>query len=433
MNVVRIAIFSAVVFVLAGVVAFAGGSDESVAAGRFDGAVVDALIFKSSDTDYMIEVLAPRLREETGIELRIDQVPYEEVRAKQLTDASGARRYDIVNTTTEWSYEYRRFTVALNEYISDVAYPDIEADDIIPFVWDEFNPDMNTIHWMPYQPDTRIFFYRADLLDAASIDPPRTWDELLAAAQALTQDTDGDGNIDQYGFVFPARRGWNLTLAWAPFVFSAGGQLFEDGVPAFNSQAGLDALNLLIQLREFGPPDIDTYGEYEVNQTVKRGTIAMGVSATAITPEIETASSPVAGLIETTLFPVRNRNVDREYTAVLGGWGLGVSSYAQHPDAAAYAVMWLTSRAIVTEMQINGRQHAARTSMAGSEELIAVNPHVPTIVDILSGSTLFFKGPEGAAIGELLNVRIAQAISGELPPREALDLAEADINELLAQ
>ena len=36
-------------------------------------------------------------------------------------------------------------------------------------------------------------------------------------------------------------------------------------------------------------------------------------------------------------------------------------------------------------------------------------------------------------IGELLNVRIAQAISGELPPREALDLAEADINELLAQ
>ena len=103
MNVVRIAMFSAVVFVLAGVVAFAGGSDESVAAGRFDGAVVDALIFKSSDTDYMIEVLAPRLREETGIELRIDQVPYEEVRAKQLTDASGARRYDIVNTTTEWS------------------------------------------------------------------------------------------------------------------------------------------------------------------------------------------------------------------------------------------------------------------------------------------------------------------------------------------
>ena len=71
--------------------------------------------------------------------------------------------------------------------------------------------------------------------------------------------------------------------------------------------------------------------------------------------------------------------------------------------------------------------------MAGSEELIAVNPHVPTIVDILSGSTLFFKGPEGAAIGELLNVRIAQAISGELTPREALDLAEADINELLAQ
>jgi len=33
----------------------------------------------------------------------------------------------------------------------------------------------------------------------------------------------------------------------------------------------------------------------------------------------------------------------------------------------------------------------------------------------------------------LLNLRIAQAISGELTPQQALDAAEEDINKLLAQ
>jgi ABC-type glycerol-3-phosphate transport system substrate-binding protein len=71
--------------------------------------------------------------------------------------------------------------------------------------------------------------------------------------------------------------------------------------------------------------------------------------------------------------------------------------------------------------------------MATNAELLKVNPHVTGIVDVLKGSTLFFKGPEGASLGELLNVRIAQAISGELDPKGALDAAVDDINKALAK
>jgi ABC-type glycerol-3-phosphate transport system substrate-binding protein len=403
----------------------------SEAAKMFEGVEINALIFRSSDTDYIMQELAPRLEEETGIVLKVDQVPYEEVRAKQLTDVAGAKQYDIINPCTEWSYEYRQFAVPLNEYIGAEGYPDIEEDDIIPFVWSEFNPE--GIHWFPYQPDTRIFFYREDLLAQEGLSVPTTWDELLAAAEKLTKDTDGDGKIDQYGFVFPARRGWNLSLAWIPFLFSAGGDMFVDNKPAFNTQAGVDSLNLLLKLKQYGPPDIDTYGEYEVNQAVKNGMIAMGVSATAITPEIEQADSPIKGKVKSTIFPLQSQDIERKHTAILGGWALGVSAYSKHKDAAAYAVMWLTSKDIVTEMQINGRQHAARLSMAKNPELLGVNPHVSTIVDILSGSTLFFKSPQGAAVGELLNVRTAQAIAGDLAPQEALGEAVKDINTLLNQ
>jgi multiple sugar transport system substrate-binding protein len=391
----------------------------------FKGERVTGLFFKGSDTDYMMSTLAPKLKQLTGIDLVIDEIPYEDVRAKQLADVAGAKRYDIINPCTEWSYEYRQFAAPLDSYIGKAGYPDISQSDIIQFVWKEFNPGTN-VHWLPYQPDTRLFLYRADLLSAAGIAVPKTWDELLAAAEKLTED-------GQYGFVFPAQRGWNLMLAWVPVLFSAGGELFVDNKPVFNSQAGVDSLNLLIDLKQYGPPDIDAYGEYEVNQTVKSGKIAMCVSASAITSEIEAADVPTKGKFKSALFPLQTAGTKRKFTAGLGGWAMGVSNYSKHKDAATYAVMWLTSKDIVTDMEIHGRQHAARLSMATNAELLKINPHVTGIVDVLKGSTLFFKGPEGASLGELLNVRIAQAISGELDPKDALDAAVDDINKALAE
>lgn len=408
---------------------FAAGAGEQKLTGEkpFEGKVVNALIFSSLDTEYMINVLAPALKAETGIDLRIDQVPYEDIRAKQLADATGAKRYDIINPCTEWSFEYAQFASPLTNFVDNDNYPDPELDDMIPYVWDEFNSGED-IYWFPYQPDTRIFFYRKDLLQDAGLQPPQTWSELIAVAKALTKDTNGDGVIDQYGFGFPARRGWNLTLAWAPFLFSAGGELFnENNQPAFNSKAGLDALKLLIELKKYCPPDIDTYGEHELNENVKNGMIAMGVSASGITPEIEAEGVPVKGKIVSMGFPVQSKAVTPKYSACLGGWALGVSSYSRNTDAAAYAVMWLTNRENVANMQINGRQHASRLSQKNNPELLAVNPHVKAIVEILEKSVIFYHGVEGAQIGEMLNVRIAQAVSGELTPEIALQRAINDI------
>lgn len=398
----------------------------------FGGATVNALIFKSSDTDYIIETLAPRLKEEANINLIVNQVPYEEVRAAQLADAHGAKQYDIINPCTEWSYEYREFAAPIDQYIGKEGYPDIEESDLIQFVYEAFNPTGEK-YFIPYQPDTRVFFYREDLLQAEGLSAPTTWDELLDVAEKMTKDTDGDGKIDQYGFVFSAARGWNLTLVWVPFLFSAGGDVFDGATPVFNSQQGVDAINFLIELKKYCPPDIDAYGEYEVNAAAVNGTAVMGVSASSITPEIEAESSKVKGLMKTTTFPVKDAAQEPAYSAGMGGWALGVSDYSNQKDAAAYALMWLTSKDIVTEMEINGRMHASRYSQAGNSELLSVNPHVSTIVSVLAKSKIFFEDKQGAAIGEIVNLRVSQAVSGEMGVQEALDLAAEEATKYLEE
>ena len=42
--------------------------------------------------------------------------------------------------------------------------------------------------------------YRMDRFEEAGLEIPTTWDEFVECAKALTKDTDGDGEIDQWGF-----------------------------------------------------------------------------------------------------------------------------------------------------------------------------------------------------------------------------------------
>jgi multiple sugar transport system substrate-binding protein len=394
----------------------------------FDGVELKALVVGTEDGDYISNTLAPRLKELTGITLSVDQTPYEQLRAKQLADRAGAKRFDIINPCTEWSYEYRLFAAPLNDYIGKAGYPDIEQPDIIPFVWKAFNPGKE-IAWMPYQPDTRVFLYRSDLFKDAGLVPPKTWDELKSDAKALTKSISGKGT--DFGFIYPGQRGWNLTLAWIPLVYSAGGEIFHDRKPAFDSQAGLDALNLLLDLKQYAPPDVVAFGEHEVNQSVIHGVAAMGISASGITPQIEAADSPVKGKIELAPYPLETAMTKPIHSAALGGWAFGVANYSRHKDAAAWVVMWLASRPIVTELETHGRQHASRLSMAKDAGLLAVNPLVPGIIDVLDKAEIFFTGPQGSELGELLNVRIGQAIAGELKPKAALDEAVKDIDTYL--
>jgi len=86
-----------------------------------------------------------------------------------------------------------------------------------------FNPD-GKLQCVAETSDTRTLAYNKDMFDAADLAYPTddwTWDDLLTAAQALTLDTDGDGQIDQWGF---ATHTWDEQ----PWIWAAGGSLFND-------------------------------------------------------------------------------------------------------------------------------------------------------------------------------------------------------------
>src|SRR5690606_21399696 len=74
-----------------------------------------------------------------------------------------------------------------------------------------------------------VLYYNRALFDAASMEYPTldwTWDDFEAAAAELTQDTDGDGSNDQWGFIM---NGWPPPQM---FVWQAGGDVVSEDMSA---------------------------------------------------------------------------------------------------------------------------------------------------------------------------------------------------------
>ena len=96
-----------------------------------------------------------------------------------------------------------------------------------------------------------VVYYNADLFTAAGVAPPAagwTWADFLAAAQALTRDTDGDGTIDQYGAgIEPS------LFRVAPFIWQLGGDIVDDPLRptrlTLDSAPSQAALNWFVSLQ----------------------------------------------------------------------------------------------------------------------------------------------------------------------------------------
>ncbi|MDJ0680539.1 MAG: ABC transporter substrate-binding protein [Xenococcaceae cyanobacterium MO_167.B52] len=101
------------------------------------------------------------------------------------------------------------------------------------------------IYSIPFATNNAAIFYRPSLFQAAGIrDVPKTWEELKLVANKLTQDTNNDGRIDQYGMFLSLGKGEWTVFAWLPFIYSAGGELIDGNKPNIVNPGVIKGLQL---------------------------------------------------------------------------------------------------------------------------------------------------------------------------------------------
>ena len=81
---------------------------------------------------------------------------------------------------------------------------------------------------LPRDFQTVVLYYNKDMFDAAGVEYPTddwTLTDLREAALALTEDTDGDGTTDQWGFWADM---YDMELFWGGAIWGSGGQVISD-------------------------------------------------------------------------------------------------------------------------------------------------------------------------------------------------------------
>ena len=131
------------------------------------------------------ELLSDFEREHPGVRVRIEQLPWSAAHEKLLTAFAGNATPDVAQMGNTWLPEF----VALNalEPLDErvAASPDVAAPDYFPGIWDT-NLVQERLYGVPWYVDTRLLFYRRDLLaQAGFVAPPRTWDEWLGMLRAV--------------------------------------------------------------------------------------------------------------------------------------------------------------------------------------------------------------------------------------------------------
>jgi ABC-type sugar transport system, periplasmic component len=179
---------------------------------------------------------------QTGIKVEFIQMSWDEVADKVLTDlAAGGNSYDVIEFDNGWVAKFAAtgWVSPLND-IADKQY----VNSLLPGLVNTFTRNGKLLG-IPWNNDTRFFFYNKDLLKKAGFNkPPKTWAEVVTQAKALKK-----AGICEYPIADYWNQEWALANSVAFYLYSFGGNYFNNkGQITINKAPALDAINFMVDM-----------------------------------------------------------------------------------------------------------------------------------------------------------------------------------------
>ena len=207
----------------------------------------------------LIESLVP------GVDLQVVEYPYNELRMKLFTTlAAGDPKVapDVVMVDSIWLGEFVEggYLAELTDVVADEAADWFEAFRS----GSQWPAGSGKYYGLWYDTDVRVTMYWPDLLLEAGVNAGDLlyWDTFISACKKLNEALAPQGIG---GFRLDMGGAYAADFFFFPFLWAEGGEILveKDGklVPAFNSEAGVKALQFLVDLVKKGgvEPQLDIF------------------------------------------------------------------------------------------------------------------------------------------------------------------------------
>ncbi|GAA4163774.1 ABC transporter substrate-binding protein [Gryllotalpicola daejeonensis] len=179
----------------------------------------------------------------------------------------------IAQVYGDWAAAYAQSDVL--EPLTDYAAADPSATDgLYKGIKNSLYIDKKLYMW-PFNASTVVAFYNPELLKAAGVEAPKTWDDFATVAKAVSKDGVVALPMDPGSSSGPA----GGTTVYELMAQANGTPVFkEDGTPQFDSDAAVKALTTLVDLKKAGAVQTGTNYPGETALGAQKGVFDISTS-----------------------------------------------------------------------------------------------------------------------------------------------------------
>lgn len=378
-----------------------------------------------ADTEGNFKALLADWEKENNCTVELELIPWGNYEEKWATGLSGGDAPDIGYMYAEMYPTYISSDVVVD--LTDM----VTEEDYEEYLFLDRGEMMGGLYGVPIVTGVPfVLYYNQDILDSLGETAPETWEDFARICEKATQDTDGDGVIDQYGYAVGFNGGdmSNLYLLNSyiySLLWQAGGEIYTDDLKEvrFNDEAGVEAIEFFKSLQPYMPENVMSLSANDAFSTIfGAGKAAFGVTRSSQSHETTFASD----------YPELNwdyvtslKNVD--YGTFGAADCLSIMSSCENKELALNLIKYITGAEFMTEYH-----KAAPGAPLTKSESYSGDPKMEKIVaEDRDKWRPLQAGPCGSEILENYVAHIQSVMEGKMEVKEALDESAAFANEVL--
>jgi multiple sugar transport system substrate-binding protein len=267
-------------------------------------------------------------KENPKIDVKVQAIPWDQAHDKLLTAVASKKGPDVVQMGTTWIPEFASANALmdLKPYIKE--YPELDENNFYSGSVETTKYEDKVVG-VPWYIDTRVLYYRTDLLKEVGYnEPPKTWDELRDVAKKLAERGENkygisiDTNEQTLAFMFARQNGSKL--------------LDEQNKPLFNQKEFVEAVEYLNSFFKDGSAPVDL-GMDIIQAFRGEGIVPIFISGPWMVKLINDQAPELKGKWATAVLPKKENNI-----SALGGSNLSVFQYTKNKDASLKFVAFMS-------------------------------------------------------------------------------------------
>ncbi|MEM7696496.1 MAG: sugar ABC transporter substrate-binding protein [Pseudomonadota bacterium] len=382
----------------------------------FDGTTLSILSVVTPQFDGLM-LRDDEFTELTGIETEWTFIPFGSLQEKLAAEGLAATgTYDVVNYLDTWGPPNNHWLVSIDEKMAE----DGISMDRYPAAFARSAQFEGRTMGFPLRAHAQLMFYRKDVFEELGIEPPKTWDDVVAIGAAMKE---AGSDMSPLALYFNNDGNRQNLFIWLNFLWAAGADVFDDNTcPAWNTEAGLKASEDYVALHTVHGvtnPSSVAFVEQDARQSFQQGNAAMvplwwWAYSPLTNPEQSELTKDEVGFVGMPAYG------DETVTYAIS-MPFSISSYSDNQDAAWEFLKWLSNpeleRKNAIEREVEGKTiiNNVVTHVANLQdpEVNAMNDSIQQAAfDSLENSDIMPQIAEWPEVGDILSAAIAEAAAG---------------------